>query len=144
MPGLALVPPLLLLLTGLAIGVVLASLAALLWKATYTRAIRRDAIGRSHATIAGQVHEQLLPVLPDFPFNPKDARFLGSPVDLVIFDGLDAGQLERIVFIEVKTGGGGLSKRERQLRDVVKAGRVSWQEMRAPVKDIGSGLARSP
>ncbi len=139
MADLALVPPLLLLLTGLAIGAVLATLAALLWKAAYTRSIRRDAIGRSQATIAGLVHEQLLPILPDFPFNPKDARFLGSPVDLVIFDGLDAGQLQRIVFIEVKTGGAGLSKRERQLRDVVRAGRVSWQEMRTGPQASSTG-----
>ena len=130
MADLALVSPVLLLLTGLLIGIVLASLVALLWKAVYTRSIRQDAILRSQATISGLVHEQLLPILPGFSFNPKDARFLGSPVDLVIFDGLDAGQLDRIVFIEVKTGGAGLSKRERQLRDVVKAGRVSWQEMR--------------
>lgn len=131
MADLALVPPLLLLLAGLAIGITLAMLGALLWKASYTRAIRRDAIGRSQATIAGLVHEQLLPILPGFPFNPKDARFLGSPVDLIVFDGLDAGQLQRIVFLEVKTGGAGLSARERQLRDVVRAGKVSWQEMRA-------------
>jgi predicted Holliday junction resolvase-like endonuclease len=76
------------------------------------------------------VHEQLIPILPDFPFNPKDARFLGSPVDLIVFDGLDGGDLRRVVFIEVKTGGAGLSKRERQLRDVIKAGRVGWLEMR--------------
>lgn len=137
MADLAVVPPLLLLLAGLAIGAFLTFLGALLWKATYTRTIRQDAIGRSQATIAGLVHEQLLPILPGFPFNPKDARFLGSPVDLVIFDGLDAGQLQRIVFLEVKTGGAVLSGRERQLRDVVRAGKVSWQEMRAPVKGNG-------
>ncbi len=130
MADLTAVPPLLLLLAGLAIGVVFTSLGALLWKATYTRAIRQDAIVRSQATIAGQVHEQLLPILPDFPFSPKDVRFLGSPVDLVVFDGLDAGDLRGIVFIEIKTGGAALSKRERQLRDAVNAGRVSWQEMR--------------
>ena len=130
MPDLALVSPLLLLFAGLAIGAALANLVALVWKVSYTRAIRQDAIARSQATISGQVYEQLLPVLPNFPFSPKDARFLGSPVDLVIFDGLDAGELQRIVFVEVKTGGSGLSRRERQLRDVIQAGRVSWQEMR--------------
>jgi predicted Holliday junction resolvase-like endonuclease len=131
MPDLTLVPPLLLLFTGLAIGLVLATLGALLWKASYSRSIRQDAIARSQATIAGMVHEQLLPFLPGFPFNPKDARFLGSPVDLVVFDGLDAGELKGIVFIEVKTGGATLSRRERQLRDVIAAGRVTWKEMRS-------------
>jgi predicted Holliday junction resolvase-like endonuclease len=139
MPELALISPILLLLAGLALGAILTTLGALVWKAAYTRSIRRDAIGRSQATIAGLVHEQLLPILPGFPFNPKDARFLGSPVDLIVFDGLDAGQLDRIVFLEVKTGGAGLSARERQLRDVVRAGKVSWQEMRTgstPLQEV--------
>ena len=130
MADLTQVPPLLLLVAGLAIGALLTGMGALLWKATYTRAIRQDAVLRSQATIAGQVQEQLLPVLPDFPFSPKDARFLGSPVDLIVFDGLDAGELRGIVFIEVKTGGSALSRRERQLRDAIRDGRVRWLEMR--------------
>jgi predicted Holliday junction resolvase-like endonuclease len=139
MPDLAIVPPLLLLLTGIILGAVIAGLIALLWKAAYTRAIRQDAIARSQATIAGLVHEQLLPVLPGFPFNPKDVRFLGSPVDLVVFDGLDAGQIERVVFVEVKTGQAALSRRERQLRDTLVAGRVEWREMRLQTPASGGG-----
>lgn len=130
MPDLSIVPPLILLVAGLGLGALVATLCALLWKASYTRAIRKDAVMRSQATIAGFVHEQLLPFLPEFSFNPKDARFLGSPVDLVVFDGLDEGQLQGIVFIEIKTGGSGLSARERQIRDAIRAGKVSWQEIR--------------
>ena len=84
-------PPLILLLAGVFSGFLLASVYVLWWKARYSRLIRQDAVQRSQATIAGQVHEQLLPYLPGFEFSPKDARFLGSPVDLVVFDGLDAG-----------------------------------------------------
>jgi predicted Holliday junction resolvase-like endonuclease len=83
--------------------------------------------------ISGKVYEQLLPYLPDFPYNPKDVRFLGSPVDLVVFDGLDRGLVERVVFIEVKTGQSNLTRRERQVRDAVKAGRVDWLELRRDV-----------
>lgn len=124
-------PPLLLVLTGLGLGLLVAGLYGLLWKIRYTRHIRRDAVLRSQATISGLVHEQLLPFLPEFPFNPKDARFLGTPVDLVVFDGLDAGQVRGVVFIEVKTGGATLSARERQVRDAIRAGNVSWLEIRS-------------
>ncbi len=105
-------------------------LAFLLWKARYTRAVRQDAIQRSLAVTAGKVYEQLVPYLPDFPFNPKDVRFLGSPVDFVVFDGLSDGRLTRIVFVEVKTGDAQLSSRERQVRDAVQAPRVEWYELR--------------
>jgi predicted Holliday junction resolvase-like endonuclease len=105
-------------------------LAFLLWKARYTRAVRQDAVQRSLAVTAGKVYEQLLPYLPDFPFNPKDVRFLGSPVDFVVFDGLSDGQVTRVVFVEVKTGGAELSPRERRVRDAVRERRVEWHELR--------------
>ncbi|OLC77193.1 MAG: hypothetical protein AUH78_04895 [Gemmatimonadetes bacterium 13_1_40CM_4_69_8] len=119
------------LIIGIGIGVLLALLYFQAWKSRYTDAIRQDAIQRSHAVTVGKVHEQLVPYLPDFHFNPKDARFLGTPVDLVVFDGLDEGQLRRVVFVEVKTGGSALSARERQVRETVEARQVEWTELRA-------------
>lgn len=130
MPDLTLVPPLLLLVAGVTLGFLIAYAYALIWKARYARGIRQDAVQRSQATIAGLVHEQIVPFLPGFPFNPKDARFIGSPVDFIVFDGLDVGRLERIVLLEVKTGNAKLTSRERQIRDVARAGMVSWHELR--------------
>jgi len=123
---------LLALALGLVIGLLIGLVYLLIWKARHTGAIRLDAIQRSQAVTIGKVSEQLVPYLPDFHFNPKDARFLGSPVDLVVFDGLDEGQVRRVVFIEVKTGTSGLSGRERQVRDAIQARRVEWTEIRVP------------
>jgi predicted Holliday junction resolvase-like endonuclease len=100
------------------------------WKADHTDAVRRDAIQRSQAVTAGKVFEQLVPYLPAFRYNPKDARFLGTPVDLVVFDGLAEDRCDRVVFIEVKTGSSALSTRERRVRDAIETGRVIWQELR--------------
>ncbi len=118
------------LLVGIAIGIAIASLYFLVWKLRYSASIREDAVQRSLAVTAGKVHEQLVPYLPEFGFNPKDARFLGSPVDLIVFDGLAAGDVRRIVFLEVKTGGASLTARERQVRDVVESREVVWAELR--------------
>ena len=120
----------LVLILGIAIGLLVALLYIQQWKARYTQVIRQDAVQRSQAVTTGKVHEQLVPYLPEFGFNPKDARFLGSPVDLLVFDGLDDGELRRVVFIEIKTGGSGLTGRERQVRDVVRARQVAWEELR--------------
>jgi predicted Holliday junction resolvase-like endonuclease len=117
---------------GLIIGLLLGLVYVLIWKARHTGAIRQDAIQRSLAVTVGKVSEQLVPYLPDFHFNPKDVRFLGSPVDLIVFDGLDAGAVRRVIFIEVKTGASGLSTRERQVRDAIQAGSVEWTELRVP------------
>jgi predicted Holliday junction resolvase-like endonuclease len=118
------------LVVGIVIGIVVAWLYFLIWKLRYTAAIRENAVQRSLAVISGKVHEQLVPYLPDFGFNPKDARFLGSPVDLIVFDGLSAGDVQRVVFLEVKTGGAPLTDRERQVRKVIEARQVAWGEVR--------------
>jgi predicted Holliday junction resolvase-like endonuclease len=118
------------LLLGIAIGIVIAGLYFIVWRLRYSAAIRDDAVQRSLAVTAGKVHEQLVPYLPEFGFNPKDARFLGSPVDLVVFDGLAAGDVRRVVFLEVKTGAAPLTTRERQVRDVIEAREVVWAELR--------------
>lgn len=118
------------LIAGLAIGLVIAWIAFLIGKARWAAVIRHDAVKRSLAVTSGKVHEQLVPYLPDFPYNPKDVRFLGTPVDLIVFDGLAEGDVKRVVFVEVKTGGAGLSAAERQIRDVIAARAVGWDELR--------------
>ena len=118
------------LLAGVAIGLLAAWVYVLTWKARYTAQIREDAVLRSRAVTSGKVHEQLIAYLPDFPYNPRDIRFLGSPVDLVVFDGLAEGEVRRIVFVEVKTGRAGLTHGERCVRSVIQAGDVEWAELR--------------
>lgn len=100
------------------------------WKAEFENAIRRDAVQRSAFVTRGKVTEHLVPYLPDFEFNPRDARFLGSPIDFVVFDGLTQGTLRDVVFVEVKTGRAALTGRERLVRDAVESGRVRWAEVR--------------
>lgn len=102
------------------------------WKAQAEKELRADAIKKSHAVITGKVTEQLVPYLPGFLYNPRDARFLGSPIDLVVFDGLNEGEVRSIVFMEVKTGkSASLTTRERWVRDAIRAGRVEWVKLKA-------------
>jgi predicted Holliday junction resolvase-like endonuclease len=115
------------------------------WKGQSEASIRQDAIDRSRSVIIGKVTEHLTPWLPSFPYNPKDARFIGSPIDMIIFDGADEDELRRIVFLEIKTNSSGLSARQRRIRDVVRSGRIEWQELRIPTEQaaaIPSGLRR--
>ncbi|HIE25622.1 MAG TPA: Holliday junction resolvase [Anaerolineales bacterium] len=99
------------------------------WKKEFEKEIRKDAADRSRSTLIGKITEHFIPYLPDFAYNPQDARFLGAPIDFIIFDGLSEGEIKEIVFVEVKTNKGSLSKRERQLRDVLKSRRVRWMQM---------------
>ncbi|ACB39949.1 Holliday junction resolvase-like protein [Pyrobaculum neutrophilum] len=92
--------------------------------------IRRDAVERSASTILGRVGEQLAPLylFERYGIEPKDLRFIGSPVDYVAFRGLSRGQVEEVVFIEVKTGKtAALNDAERQVRRAVEAKRVRFE-----------------
>lgn len=99
----------------------------------YRRAgdIRAQALEQSRAVIRGQVSEQLVPMFEAFPFDAADARFLGHPIDFIVFDGLseEADDLE-VVLVEVKTGRARLTAREAAIREAVEAGRVRFEVVR--------------
>ena len=94
--------------------------------------IKKDSIERSRASLGGQFSEQLAPYLPNFKYKPTECKFLGKPVDLIVFEGLDEKEVTEIVFVEVKSGGSELNGVQRKIRDAVKAGRVRWDEYRIP------------
>lgn len=98
------------------------------WKLDEEKKIRQDAVKKSEAVIRGKVTEHLIPYFPDFEYNPKDARFLGTPVDFIIFDGLSEGEMNKVVFVEVKSGkNGNLSQREKIVRECINRGKVSYE-----------------
>lgn len=105
------------------------------WKDTHTDKIRADAVQRSQSVIVGKVTEHLVPYLPQFRYNPKDARFLGSPVDFLVFAGLNQQAEVEVVFVEVKTGDSNLNAREKLIREAIRAKRVRWEELRVERKD---------
>jgi predicted Holliday junction resolvase-like endonuclease len=105
------------------------------WKTKEEERIREDAIRRSAATIIGKVGEHLAPLLiaSNYGINPKDMRFIGTPVDFVAFKGLTEGWLEEVIFIEVKSGETmDLTPRERMVSETITSGRVRWLLIHLP------------
>lgn len=99
---------------------------------------RSDAIKQSKNVIMGQTSEELAPLLPSFSYYGGDTRHLGSPIDFIVFNNLsnepEEGEASpppvEIVFIEVKTGKGKLSRREARVKDAVVNRRVKWEELK--------------
>ena len=94
------------------------------------REIRQEAIESSRRVLEGKFKEQLAPILPGFDYNPTDARFLGSPIDFVVFDGLAEKDPKQIVFLEVKTGEAKLTEREKRIKELVEEGKVKYRILR--------------
>jgi predicted Holliday junction resolvase-like endonuclease len=100
------------------------------WKAENEATIRQDAANRSYAVHMGKITEHLIPFHLHFPFNPKDVRFIGSPIDLIVFDGISAeSDNVEIFFVEIKTGKSVLSKRQKQIKSAVQNKSITWHEI---------------
>lgn len=98
------------------------------WERREREHIRQDAITRSRKVIHGKVTEHLIPFFPSFPWNPSDARFLGSPIDFIVFDGLSEGDVREIILVEVKSGEGKrLSPRERSVAGCAERREISFR-----------------
>lgn len=100
------------------------------WKRKEEEVIRRDAIERSARTLSGRTLEKLVPFLDNFPYDAHDIRWLGDPIDLVIFDGQSSGNLRQIVLCEVKSGEGKLTKTQNKIKELVSKKRVKWEEFK--------------
>lgn len=97
------------------------------WIQEKEKQIRLDAIKRSRATLGGKFGEQLAPYLPDFAYDPTEVRFIGSPIDFIVFPGLSQDDPREIVLLEVKSRGSKLSKREKRIRELVREKRIRWE-----------------
>jgi len=140
------------ILIGLSIGLVLAASVYLIMKmqlrhriamvekefsqtwAEQESSIRKDAADRSRYVLKGKIAEHMIPMYKDvFKYDPSDARFLGAPIDYVIFDGYTAvkdGNSDEpitVVLADIKTGNAKLNRTERKIKEAVEKGRVRWE-----------------
>ncbi|VVB60953.1 Endonuclease related to archaeal Holliday junction resolvase [uncultured archaeon] len=72
----------------------------------------------------GLIFEQLIPFSKNFPGEARDFRFIGNPIDGVIF-GKD-----KVQFVEIKMNNSVLNDRQRQIRDQIMKKKVEWLEVR--------------
>ncbi len=101
------------------------------WIMENEKNIRQDAIKKSSSVIIGKVGEHLAPLLifEEYDINPKDIRFIGTPIDFIAFKGLEEQNYENveIIFIEVKTGKTTrLTEREKAIQDAINKGKIKW------------------
>ena len=99
------------------------------WEGGRLEGIVKARLKQSRAVLGGLVSEQMAPLLQGFPFDPGDCRFVGKPVDFIVFKGMNEKNISEVVFLEVKSGAArSLNEQEKKLRDAVRSGRVSWAE----------------
>ena len=99
------------------------------WEGGKLQGIVKARLKQSRAVLGGLVSEQIAPLLPDFPFDPGDCRFIGKPVDFIVFKGMNEQNIKEVIFLEVKSGvSKNLNPQEKRLRETIQAGRVRWEQ----------------
>jgi len=105
-------------------------------------AAQKRSVNTSRAVLKGKMAEQLAPIMPEFQYLPSDAKFLGDPVDYVVFDGYTdfrdgEGEAEdiEVVLIDIKSGGARLTKGQQAIARAVQEGRVRFETIRIDFQD---------
>lgn len=97
---------------------------------------RADAVDTSRAVMKGKIAEQMAPMISEFQknYNPADARFIGSPIDYLIFNnmskGMDCEEPIDIVLLDIKTGKAGLTPLQKKIEAAAKAKRIEFRVLR--------------
>jgi len=86
----------------------------------------------------GQILEKWTPFLQheqiEVQWKPEDWSFLGNPLDYVVWEWYkdkDKNMAEgKIVLMDVKAAKSQLTTKQRRIRDLIKAGKVEWREIR--------------
>jgi len=97
--------------------------------------IRAKSVSSSRRSLVGKFIERFIPFLRNTPYQPSDMHFLGQPVDYIVFQGLHEDKIERVIFVEVKTGDSKLTKREKSLKEAIDKRRVSWKQINVDTSD---------
>jgi len=106
---------------------------------------RDDALEQSRSKLKGKISEQMAPFLPEFSakYESSDARFLGSPIDFVVFKDMSKFNKKtkeddvpiEVVLVEIKTGDkASLSTLEKAIKKAVDEGRVSFDVIRQNIE----------
>ena len=99
------------------------------WQGEINQA-RKSAVNESRAVLGGKFTEQMVPYFPDFRYDPTEVRFIGSPIDLIVFPGLAQGEPREIVILEIKTGRSAqLTPAQKKIRQLIEDGMVRWDEI---------------
>ena len=119
---------------------------------------RSNANESSRHSLKGRIGEQMSPLFPEFysKYQPSDARFLGSPIDYIIFKNMSEYDKKTkaedipidVILVEVKsTKKAGLSEKEKAVRIAVEEGRVSFDVVRQniePQKELTQQRVEKP
>jgi len=96
---------------------------------------RKNAIKQSKSVIRGQVTEQMVPIFGEFPYNVQDCKFLGQPVDYIVFENMSKIREGEdlpltIILSDVKFNTASKTKIQKAIKEAILKGNIKFEEWR--------------
>ena len=83
----------------------------------------------SLSTKYGQISEEFFPLEQSYPYNSKNFKFLGNPIDGIQFNE------DKIILIEFKTNSSKLSTKQRHIRNLINDKQVEFELIEAKINE---------
>ena len=83
-----------------------------------------DSILRSNAVKQGLTLEQWIPISENYPWDHRNFRFLGDPIDGIQFED------NKILLVEFKSGNSRMSNKQKAIQQLVENGKVEFIEIK--------------
>ena len=78
---------------------------------------------RSNAVKQGLTLEQWIPISENYPWDHRNFRFLGDPIDGIQFEN------NKILLVEFKSGNSRMSNKQKAIQQLVENGKVEFIEI---------------
>jgi len=79
---------------------------------------------RSNAVKQGLTLEQWIPISENYPWDHRNFRFLGDPIDGIQFED------NKILLVEFKSGNSRMSNKQKTIQQLVENGKVEFIEIK--------------
>ena len=102
------------------------------WRVKELYSVRRESLDRARPEVQRRVGADIASWTHSFPFMQEDPRFVGNPIDYIVFEGYSgvrarqADEITRVTFVRARREGQSDPDWELVLR-CVAAGHVEWQ-----------------
>lgn len=93
-------------------------------------AIREAAVKRGRAKVPAIARNLMDPRIAATGYNPYDIKALLHPVEFVVFDGMDAGEIRDVVLLSKGSGSDAMRDLARSVAGAVESGRYDWKVAR--------------
>ena len=100
------------------------------WQTDNEVGIRRNAIAINSSRITSEISDETSIFSEGFSFNPRDIKFIGKFIDLIVFDGAAEENEVSIYFLEVnRKNSNNISECKNRVRNAIDNKSYNWEEI---------------